>query len=122
MKSFKEYIKEDAPANAMGAAGISGAGPAVNVGVAGYDPVITKTPLRRKPPAMFGGKAVFKVPSDRFYKARLGKKKFEHYSSYVGRDDLGVEIRDYIKENPNAPVIIEDEKTGAMFYLKYGKR
>lgn len=122
MKRFKEYIKEDAPANAMGAAGISGAGSAVNVGVAGFDPVITPSPLRRKPPAMFGGRAVFKVPSDRFYKARMGKKKFEHYSSYVGRDSIGDEIRAYIKENPNAPVVLEDEATGAMFYLKHGKR
>lgn len=122
MKRFKEYIKEDAPANSMGAAGISGAGSAINVGIAGVDPLMMGgKPLRRKPPAMFGGKAVFKVPSDRFYKARLGKKKFEHYSSYVGRDEIGEEIRDYIKENPNAPVIIEDEVTGAMFFLKYGR-
>ena len=122
MKRFKEYIKEDAPANAMGAAGISGASSAVNVGIAGFDPVITSSPLRRKPPAMFGGRAVFKVPSDRFYKARMGKKKFEHYSSYVGKDSIGDEIRAYIKENPNAPVILEDEVTGAMFYLKHGKK
>jgi hypothetical protein len=122
MKKFKEYIKEDAPANAMGPAGISGASSAVNVGIAGFDPVMTKTPLRRKPPAMFGGKAVFKVPSDRYHKAVTGKKKFKHYSSYVGRDELGEEIRAYIRENPNAPVILEDETTGAMVYLKYGKR
>ncbi len=121
MKTFKEFIKEDAPANAMGAAGISGAGPAVNVGVAGFDPVMGKM-LRRKPPAMFGGKAVFKVPSDRYQKTVTGKKKFKHYSSYVGRDEIGEEIRAYIRENPNAPVIIEDEVTGAMVFLKYGKR
>lgn len=77
---------------------------------------------RRKPPKTFAGKAVFTVPSDRFYKAKYGKKKFEHYSSYVGRDELGEDIRAYIKENPNEPVILEDEATGAMFYLKYGKR
>jgi hypothetical protein len=123
MKKFKEFIKEDAPANAMGAAGISGAGSAVDVGVAGFDPVMMGGQvLRRKPPAMFGGKAVFKVPSDRYYKAIQGKKKFKHYSSYVGRDDIGEDIRAYIRENPNAPVILEDEKTGAMVYLKHGKR
>lgn len=117
LKSIKEEV-----ANAMGAAGISGAGSAVNVGVAGFDPVMTSSPLRRKPPAMFGGKAVFKVPSDRYQKALKGKKKYEHYSSYVGRDELGEDIRAYIRENPNAPVILEDEKTGAMVFLKYGKR
>lgn len=121
MKRFKDYMKEDVPANAMGAAGISGAESAVNVGVAGIDSVMTGI-VRRKPPAMFGGKAVFKVPSDRYMKSIQGKRKFEHYSSYVGRDELGESIREYIKENPNAPVILEDEKTGAMIYLKYGKK
>ena len=122
MKKFKDYLKEDAPAMSMGA-GVQGLSSAQGQPIAGYDPLMMGGKmLRRKPPQMFGGKAVFKLPSDRFYKARLGKKKFEHYSSYVGRDELGEEIRDYIKENPNAPVIIEDEKTGAMFYLKYGKR
>lgn len=123
MKKFKEYIKEDAPANAMGAAGTSGLGSAVNVGIAGFDPVMMGGKvLRRKPPAMFGGKAVFKVPTDRYHKAIQGKKKFKHYSSYVGRDEIGEDIRSYIRENPHAPVILEDEKTGAMVYLKYGKK
>lgn len=122
MKNFKSYIKEDAPANSMGA-GVQGLSSAQGQPIAGYDPLMMGGKvLRRKPPAMFGGKAVFKVPSDRFYKARLGKKKFEHYSSYVGRDELGDEIRNYIKENPDASVILEDELTGAMFFLKYGKR
>jgi|688.fasta_scaffold229151_4 hypothetical protein len=121
MKKFKDFIKDDAPANAMGAAGISGASSAVNVGIAGFDPVMGGM-LRRKPPAMFGGKAVFKVPSDRYHKAMQGKKKFKHYSSYVGRDEIGEEIKAYIRENPNAPVILEDETTGAMVFLKYGKR
>jgi hypothetical protein len=114
-------IKEEV-ANAMGAAGISGAGTAVDVGVAGYDKLLAKQPLRRKPPAMFGGRAVFRVPSDRYNKALKGRKKFEHYTSYVGRDEIGEEIRAYIRENPNAPVILEDETTGAMVFLKYGKR
>ncbi len=78
--------------------------------------------LRRKPPSMFGGRAVFRVPSDRYNKALRGRKKFEHYTTYVGRDEIGEEIRAYIRENPNAPVILEDETTGAMVFLKYGKR
>jgi len=122
MKRFKEYLREDAPAMSMGA-GIQGLSSAKGEPIAGYDKLMMGGKvLRRKPPQMFGGKAVFKVPSDRFYKARLGKKKFEHYTSYVGRDEIGDEIRAYIKENPDAAVILEDEITGAMVYLKYGKR
>lgn len=121
MKTFKEFIKEDAPAMSVGG-GFQGLSSTEGTPIAGYDKMLgAGAIMRRKPPSMFGGKAVFKVPSDRFYKARLGKKKFEHYASYVGRDEIGDEIRQYIKENPNAPVIIEDEITGAMFYLKHGK-
>ena len=75
--------------------------------------------IRRK---KFANKAVFVVSSDAFNKAKLGKKKFEHYSSYVGRDETGDAIRQYARENRDAPIIIEDEMTGAMVYLKYGKR
>lgn len=99
--------------------------------IAGLPPDIPPVPagvttaghmLRRSPPVMFGGKRVFKVPSDRFHKSIRGKKKFEHYTSYVGHDEIGQEIRAYIRENPDAPVILEDELTGAMVFLKYGKR
>ena len=75
--------------------------------------------LRRK---KFAGKEVFVVSSDAFNKARLGKKKFEHYSSYVGKDEIGEEIRQFAKENRDEPIILEDELTGAMVYLRYGKR
>jgi len=75
--------------------------------------------LRRK---KFAGQEVFVVPSDAFHKARLGKKKFEHYSSYVGREDIGKEITEFARANKDAPIILEDEITGAMVYLRYGKR
>lgn len=122
MKTFKEFLDEDAPANAMGSAGISGASTAVNTGIAGYDPILGKKLLRRKPPAMFAGKAVFKVTSEQFVKSmRGGKPKYKHHSTYVGRGEIAEEILDYIRENPNAPVILEDETTGAMVYLRHGK-
>jgi hypothetical protein len=120
MKRLKQ-IKEEV-ANSMGSAGISGAGTAVNIGIAGYDKLLASQPLRRKPPVMFGGKRVFKVPSDRYQKALQGKKKFKHYTSYVGRDEIGEEIISYINQNPDAPVILEDESTGAMVFLRYGKK
>jgi len=75
--------------------------------------------LRRK---KFAGNDVFVVSSDAFHKAKLGKKKFEHYSSYVGRDEIGQEITEFAKTNKDAPIILEDELTGAMVYLRYGKR
>lgn len=111
-------VNEEAPANAMGTAGISGASTAVNAGIAGYDVPIGM--VRRKPPKMFAGKAVFTVPSSDFYNATLGKKKGKHYRSYVS-GDLGEEVRQFALQNKNSPIILEDETTGAMMYLKYGK-
>lgn len=121
MKKFKEYIKENAPAMSMGA-GIQGLPTTTGAPIAGYDKMLgSGKMIRRKPPDMFGGRAVFKVTSDSFHKARLGKARKKWYKSYVG-GELGEEIRQYALENPNEPIILEDEKTGAMVYLRYGKR
>ena len=114
LKQIKESIAMSVGGGAV--AGMPTASPAEQT------PVRLTGMLRRKPPSMFGGRAVFRVPSDRYNKALKGKKKYEHYTSYVGRDEIGEEIRAYIRENPNAPVILEDETTGAMVFLKYGKR
>lgn len=120
MKRFKDFLQEEAPANAMGTAGISGLQSARD-GVMGYDKLLMPGVVRRKPPKMFGGKAVFTVPSNDYHKATLGKRKGKHYRTYVS-GELGEEIRQYALENRDAPIILEDEKTGAMTYLKYGKR
>lgn len=117
MKKFKEYIKEEAPAMSVGA-GFQGLSSAKGEPIAGYDKLMMGgKPLRRKPPQMFGGKAVFKVPTDAYHKAVLGKKKFKHFRSYVS-GEIGEEIRQYAKENKDASIIVQDEKTGAMYYLK----
>lgn len=116
----KKQMAEEAPANAMGTAGISGADTAVDVGIAGYDKLLSPGILRRPPPKMFGGKRVFTVPSGDYYKATLGRKKGQHWRSMV-TGPLGEEIRQYALENKNAPIIVEDETTGAMMYLRYGK-
>ena len=119
MKKFKEFIKEEAPAVSVGA-GMQGLSSAQGAPVAGYDKLMMGgKPLRRKPPQMFGGKAVFKVPSSDYHKAVLGKKKFKHFKSYVS-GEIGEEITQYAKENKNAPIIVQDEKTGAMYYLRNG--
>ena len=121
----KKHIEEDAVGGA-GTAVSMGAGPqglvsAQGKSIAGFDPVMGKM-LRRKPPKLFGGKAVFRVNSEAYHRAIMGKKKYKHYASYVGKDEIGEEIRQYAAQNPDEPIILEDERTGAMVYLKYGKK
>lgn len=120
MKTFKEFIKEEAPAMSMGA-GVQGLSSASGNPVAGYDKLMSADVLRRNPPVMFGGKRVFKVSTDAYHKAVQGKKKFKHFKSYVGDPLVTQEIREYAKTNKNAPIIVQDEKTGAMVYLKHGR-
>ena len=120
MKKFKEFINEEAPAMSVGG-GFQGLSSAKGEPVAGYDPLMMGGKvLKRKPPAMFGGKAVFKVSSNDYHKAVLGKKKFKRFKSYVG-GEIGEEIRQYARENKDAPIIVQDEKTGAMYYLRNGR-
>jgi|694.fasta_scaffold42256_6 hypothetical protein len=129
MKTFLEQIAMNenavsagpAPVNSMGA-GIDGLSSTVGDGIAGYDKLMMgrKKMLRRKPHDYFGGKPVFKVRSEDYHKAVHGKKYRKHYKSYVS-GELGEEVREFAAQNPNTPIIVQDEVTGAMFYLRYGR-
>ena len=124
MKTFKQFISEDAgaPANSMGAAGISGLGPSTG-GVAGIDTIMGGglSMLRRKPPAMFAGKAVFNIPADKYHEASIkgGKGRYDRYSRWGDKDGS---LAAYAKENPGTPIIVSDERTGALTYLRHGKK
>ena len=78
--------------------------------------------LTKKQQKKFANTNCYEVCSDTYAKCIQGKKKFKHWKSFVGEDDVGQEIRTYARSNPDAPIIIQDQKTGAMVYLRYGKR
>ena len=120
MKKFKEFNEQSARSVGSGAvAGMPTATPAEQTPV-GLNK--KKRVLRRVTPHdMFGGIPVFKVRSEDYNKAVLGKKKFKHYTSYVS-GSLGEDVRDFAAQNPSMGIIVQDEITGAMFYLKHGKR
>ena len=90
-------------------------GPAV-AGTTGDPPVGSKVMLRR-----FAKNDVFVVDTARYLKARLGKRKYLKYETYVGNDDVGNAIREYGRKYPKKPIILQDDKTGAMIFLRYGK-
>jgi hypothetical protein len=73
-------------------------------------------------PMDFAGNKVFKVPTATFMKARMGKKKYTKWSNYVGEAENAEEIRAYALKNPKSAVILQDEQTGAMMYLRYGRK
>jgi hypothetical protein len=85
---------------------------------------ITSKMLRRKkvkPHSTFRESAVFNVDPDTYYKALFGKRKVEHYEKYIGECEVGQDIRAYGLQNWDKPIILRNEQTGAMLYLKYGK-
>jgi len=118
MKSFKKIVED--LSMSIGA-GMSTASSTQGNPIAGYDTIMSKSPIRRKP-QRFGGKAVFSVDSDTYQKALLGKQKFKHYKTYVGRGDIGEEIRQYAMNNRDEPIILQNEMTGEMVFLKYGSK
>jgi len=69
----------------------------------------------------FANNDVFVVDTKRYLKSRFGKKKYRRYDECVGDDEIGCAIREYGLKYPNRPIIIEDETTGAMLFLRYGK-
>ena len=77
---------------------------------------------KRKKRKKFAGADIFQVDPNVFMKARFGKKKYARYEHYVGNDEVGEEIRLYGRTYPDKPIILQDNLTGAMLYLKYGRR
>ena len=54
MKTFKEFVKEDAPAVSVGAGGMQGLGSAQGTPVAGYDKLLMGGKVLRRKPQMTG--------------------------------------------------------------------
>ena len=103
-----ESLNEEAPANQVGSGNIAG--------TTGDPPVGKKVMMRR-----FANNDVFAVDTQTFNNARLGKKKYLKYEKYVGNDEIGNAIREYGRKYPKKPIILQDEKTGAMTFLRYGR-
>lgn len=70
----------------------------------------------------FAGRTVFTVDPGTYWKAYLGKQKFEHYEKYLDGCDIAEEIREYGRKYWDESIILQNEQTGAMIYLKYGSK
>ena len=104
----QSYLTEDASVNNVGGGNIAGAN--------GDPPKPTKVMMRR-----FANHDVFVVDGKKFNDARFGKKKYLKYEKYVGNDDVGNAIRTYGRKYPKKPIILQDELTGAMTFLRHGR-
>jgi hypothetical protein len=116
LRAHSALRKEDAVPNSVG----GGMSPVIGGegNIHGTDPIMGK-PIRRK---KFAGKQVFVVDPTTFHEAYLGKRKNEHYEKYLANSPYFEEIREYGRKNWDESIVIENEQTGAMVYLKYGSK
>ena len=84
------------------------------------EPGIKKKKIKKG--SKFAGSEVFMVKPETFMKARFGKRRYAKYENYVGNDETGEAIRQYGRANPGKPIVLQDELTGSMIYLKYGRK
>ena len=111
-KNFRTR-REETPVNAVGTGTMAGTSPA------GDDPPIRKSKLIRR--KKFAGCEVFELDADRYNKCRRAKLRSERFSRFVGDDEIALAIREYAKNYPSKGIMISDETTGAMTYLKLPK-
>ena len=84
------------------------------------EPGIRKKKIKKG--SKFAGSEVFMVKPETFMRARYGKRQYAKYENYVGNDVTGEAIRQYGRANPGKPIVLQDELTGSMIYLKYGRK
>ena len=105
--------KNEEIANVAGSGQVAGLGDDPPVGKKAQNKLIRR--------GKFANNDTFIVSSDVMKNARMGKKKFVKYEKYVGNGEVGKAIRDFGRKNPKKPIILQDEITGSMIFLRYGK-
>ena len=80
--------------------------------------------IKRAKRGTFGKWDTFEVSSDRFHKIKEQKRKGTHWRKYLEEDDYYHDIREYANhpKTKNKPIILQDERTGAMTFARYGKQ
>jgi len=84
----------------------------------GIDKPLRKKKFRRKELDKYEGK-VFKVSNEMFERMKEGKIRKARWNRYIDEDsELGVDIKKYSLRNPSQPVVIQNEETGEIVFLR----
>jgi len=76
-------------------------------------------PPVKKKRKKFAGSDIFKVNQEEYMKCFHGRNKYERWSRKFDMTNLeNTEIRDYAHKNPNKSIVLQNEKTGEMLYLR----
>lgn len=86
--------------------------------IAGKDIKLGKKIRRRRELDKYEGK-VFSVSNEMFEKMKEGKIRGERWNRYIDEDsETGFEIKKYSLRNPRQPVVIRNEETGELVFLR----
>jgi hypothetical protein len=134
-KYFERKLAEDAPVNSVSGGSIAGIGVGTPAfGEPGVSKKVQKKHQRNKSKLIlrrkiinenmgrFAGQDTFIVPTDTFMRARMAKNHNKHWKTYIGEDEHGKRIREYANKKHKSPIILQDERSGAMCYARYGKK
>jgi hypothetical protein len=81
--------------------------------------VATAPTLDLTPDATFAQMPVFKVSPNDFQRCKDVKKKYARWNKHIDiESDYGKKIHGYAKKNPKSSIIVQDDKSGNMVYLK----
>ena len=109
MKLNEEMIGNSASSGAIAGIGIGPQG----------EPGLTKPkPVARRGKVL--GVETFIVSSSTFNSIKHQKKKGVHWKRYLEEDDAYHDLREYARKKRKGPIIVEDERTGACMYVRYG--
>ena len=86
--------------------------------LAGNDKPLRKKKFRRKELEKYEGK-VFRVSNEMFQKMKEGKIRGARWTRYIEEDsELGLDIKKFSLRNPSHPVVIQNEETGELVFLR----
>lgn len=104
-------LEEEAPVNGVSGIAALGVGPQGEPG------------RPRAQRGKMGKWETFVVSNDRFHKIKSEKRRGKHWRKYLEEDDYYHDIREYANhpKNKNKPIILQDERTGALTFARYGK-
>ncbi len=110
-------MKEEAPANSMGAGGSPHFGQ--DGAIQGTDAMLGATGATSGVNEQFAGVEVFDLSPDEYQQCVNGRNKYERWSKKLNMEDgTNKDIRRYSHRNPDKDIIVRDSRTGMMAYLK----
>ena len=105
---IKEQIVKETPLNTASGGAIKGLG----------NPPEDGPPVKKKR-KKFAGADVFPVSEEEYSRCMHGRNKHERWSRKFDMSKLeNAELRTYAHRNPGKSIVLQNEKTGEMIYLR----